>query len=57
MCSAAGYSVAERPAYNGREIGYPAIVPSLAVTGCNGGGIAGQSGGATQAWSWCRRLN
>jgi hypothetical protein len=21
--------------YNGREIGYPAIVPSLAVTGCS----------------------
>ena len=26
---------AERPAYTGREIGYPAIVPSLAVTGCS----------------------
>jgi hypothetical protein len=35
MCSATGYPVAEWPAYTGREIGYPAIVPSLAVTGCS----------------------
>jgi hypothetical protein len=35
MCSATGYPVAERPAYTGREIGYPAIVPNLAVTGCS----------------------
>jgi hypothetical protein len=35
MCGATGYPVAERPAYTGREIGYPAIVTSLAVTGCS----------------------
>ena len=34
MCSAIGCPVAERPASTGREIGYLAIVPNLAVTGC-----------------------
>jgi hypothetical protein len=34
MCSATSGPVAERPAYTRREIDYPAIVPSLAVTGC-----------------------
>jgi hypothetical protein len=32
MCSATGYPVAKWPAYTRREIDYPAIVPSLAVT-------------------------
>jgi hypothetical protein len=27
--------VAQGPAYTGRQIGYPAIGPSLAVTGCS----------------------
>jgi hypothetical protein len=35
MCSATGDPVAEPPAHTGREISYPAIVPSLAVTGCS----------------------
>jgi hypothetical protein len=35
MCSATSDPVAEGPTYTRREIDYPAIVPSLAVTGCS----------------------
>jgi hypothetical protein len=35
MCSATSNPVAERPAYTRREIDYPAIGRSLAVTGCS----------------------